>query len=252
VTDQPNGDAPGTPDLECGVAENLAAVRRRMEAAALAAGRSPDEITLVGVSKRQPVERVVAALRAGLTHLGENYLQEARDKRERIEALLGEAAPRHWHMIGGLQRNKARAALEVFDCIETLDRPALARELEKRAAAAGRSLDVLLQVNLSREEQKGGALEEALPELLECCAALAHLRVTGLMTVPTASDDPEQSRPVFRHLRALRDALRGRPGGESLSELSMGMSGDFEIAVEEGATLVRVGTAIFGTRQGAA
>ncbi|MBW2275256.1 MAG: YggS family pyridoxal phosphate-dependent enzyme [Deltaproteobacteria bacterium] len=220
-----------------------------MEAAARSAGRRPEELTLVGVSKRQPTERVVAALRAGLTHLGENYVQEAQEKRARIEALLGEAAPPRWHMIGGLQRNKARSALEVFDCVETVDRPALARELDKRAAAAGRRLDVLLQVNLSREEQKGGVLEEALPALLESCAALEHLCVTGLMTIPAATDDPEQSRPVFRRLRALQGELRDIPGGESLRDLSMGMSSDFEVAIQEGATLVRVGTAIFGPRQ---
>jgi pyridoxal phosphate enzyme (YggS family) len=237
---------------ECRVAENLATVRERIAAAARGAGRHPEEITLIGVSKRQPVERVAAALGAGLGHLGENYVQEAREKRTRIEALLGSAPGPRWHMIGGLQRNKARAAVEIFDCIETVDRPALARELNKRAAAAGRVVDVLLQVNLDREEQKSGILEEALPALLEACGTLEHLRVVGLMTIPATSEDPERSRPEFQRLRALRDALRSNPGGESLRELSMGMSRDFEIAVEEGATLVRVGTAIFGPRQGAA
>jgi hypothetical protein len=207
-------------------------------------------VTLVGVSKRVAPERVAAAVAAGLDHVGESYAQEARDKiplvHRRLDA-LGVARPR-WHFVGRLQRNKARDVVRDFDCVASVDRLSLARALDERAGKASRRLDVLLQVNLSDEPQKGGAPPQAVPELLAACAGLAHLRVTGLMTVPAASPDAEVSRPVFARLRALRERLRHGPGGAALSELSMGMSGDFEVAVEEGATQVRVGTALFGPR----
>jgi pyridoxal phosphate enzyme (YggS family) len=230
-------------------AERLASVRARMDAAARRAGRDPRGITLVGVSKRMPTVRVAEAAQAGLVCVGENYVQEAREKR----AALAECAQTRglrWHLIGSLQRNKVRDALTIFDVIETVDRSALAEEIERRAAALGRRFDVLLQVNVSGEPQKTGAAPEDLPALAQACAALPHLRVTGLMTVPEASDDPEATRPAFAGLRRLRDSLRGAPGCETLRELSMGMSADFEVAIEEGATLVRVGTALFGRREG--
>jgi len=208
-------------------------------------------VTLVGVTKRVPAERVAEALRAGLGVLGENYVQEARAKAEALATLLGSGGPRpRWRLIGRLQRNKARDAVALFEAVETLDRAELAAELDRRAADAGRSLEVLLQVNLSEEAQKGGAAAEELPSLLAACADLPHLRVAGLMTVPAASSDPEAARPVFARLRALAAALRDVPGGAGLRELSMGMSADFEVAIEEGATLVRVGTALFGPRGG--
>ena len=233
------------------VAERLAALRERIAAAARRAGRDPAEVTLVGVTKRVPAERVAEALRAGLDVLGENYVQEARAKDEALRALLGPAAPRpRWRLIGRLQRNKARDAVALFDAVETVDRADLALELDRRAAAAGRSLEVLLQVNLSREPQKGGAAEEELPALLAACAGLPQLRVAGLMTVPAAGPDPEASRPAFARLRALAAELRDAPGGAGLRALSMGMSADFEVAIEEGATLVRIGTALFGPREG--
>lgn len=226
-------------------------LRERIAAAARRAGRDPSDVTLVGVTKRVPAERVAEALRAGLAVLGESYVQEARVKAEALAALLGPGGPRpRWRLIGRLQRNKARDAVALFDAVETLDREDLAAELERRAAAAGRSLEVLLQVNLSEEPQKGGVAAEGLPALLSACAGLAHLHVAGLMTVPAASPDPEDSRPVFARLRALAATLRDTPGGGALRELSMGMSADFEVAIEEGATLVRVGTALFGPREG--
>jgi hypothetical protein len=151
-------------------------------------------------------------------------------------------------MVGNLQRNKARTVVPLVDTVDSLDRASLAAELDKRARGAGRVLDVCVQVNVSREPQKSGVLEEDLAGLLEQCAGLPGIRVVGLMTVPAADPDPEASRPAFAHLRELRDTLRSAPGGEHLRELSMGMSGDFEIAIEEGATLVRVGTALFGPR----
>ncbi len=228
--------------------ERLAAVRGRIAAAAQRSGRSADDVTLVGACKTVPAARVVEAVQAGLTHLGENYVQEASPKITEVNAAL--PSPPQWHLIGSLQRNKAKDAVRHFAMVETLDRASLARELDKRARAAGRSMPVLLQVNLSREEQKSGALEEDLPALLEACAALDALQVQGLMTVPALDADPERSRPAFAALRQLRDRLREAPGGDALTHLSMGMSGDFEVAIEEGATLVRVGTAIFGPRRG--
>jgi pyridoxal phosphate enzyme (YggS family) len=232
------------------IGARLAAVRDRVRRAAQRAGRSPDEIALTGVAKRKPAALVAAAVRAGLRHVGENYVQEAIPKILEVQEILeseGGAAPT-WHFIGQLQRNKARRVAECFDLIETVDRARLAEALEQRAQAAGRVLDVLLQVNVSGEQQKGGIDPAALPELLAASAAWKHLRVVGLMAIPAEESDPEASRPAFARLRALRESLRGAAGGDSLRELSMGMSADFEVAIEEGATIIRVGTAIFGPR----
>ncbi|MBW2313544.1 MAG: YggS family pyridoxal phosphate-dependent enzyme [Deltaproteobacteria bacterium] len=233
------------------VAERLAGVRERIARAAARAGRDPDEVALVGVSKRKPAEAIVAAVAAGLGNVGENYVQEAVAKLPDVRAAVdaqGLALPR-FHFVGQLQRNKARDVVAHFDCVESVDRASLARALDAKAEAADRRLSVLLQVDLSDEPGKGGASPEALPDLLAACAALSHLSVDGLMAVPAPGRDAEASRPAFSRLRELRDRLREAPGGGSLRELSMGMSGDFEVAIEEGATLVRVGTAIFGPRE---
>lgn len=240
-------------DLEREVASRVATLRERIATAAARAGREPEGVVLVGACKRQPIERIVAAVHAGVGDLGENYVQEARDVRSAVEARLGPSVPRpRWSLFGVLQRNKARLALELFDLFEAVDREKLVRELDRRAAEAGRGADdpvpILIQVNLSREPQKGGILEEGLEPLLQACAGLTAVRVVGLMTVPAAAEDPEEARPAFARLRELRDRYRGTPGAEHLRELSMGMSGDFEVAVEEGATRVRVGTALFGAR----
>jgi pyridoxal phosphate enzyme (YggS family) len=159
----------------------------------------------------------------------------------------GHKAPR-WQFIGQLQRNKARLVARDFDVIQTVDRESLGAELDRRAERLSRHLEVLLQVDLSGEERKGGAAPEDLPALLAASRRWPHLRVSGLMAIPEPSLDPEASRPAFARLRELRDALREHPGGEHLVELSMGMSQDFEVAIEEGATIVRIGTAIFGAR----
>jgi pyridoxal phosphate enzyme (YggS family) len=233
------------------VAERFAAARERIAEAARRAGRRPEEITLVGASKRQAPERVIAAVQAGLTQVGESYAQEGLAKLAEVQAALeglGVNAPR-WHFIGRLQSNKARAVAQAFDVVETLDRPALGAELDRRAAQFGRRLGVLLQVNLSGEPQKGGVEPEGLAELLAQSDAWSQLDVVGLMTIPKPQPEPELSRPDFARLRALRDELRGAPGGERLRELSMGMSSDYEVAIEEGATIVRLGTAIFGPRE---
>jgi len=233
------------------VAERLACVQARIARAATRVDRSPAEITLVGIAKRHPAERVVEAVAAGLSHVGESFAQEAREKLPRVQALLAErglAAP-CWHFVGRLQRNKARLVAPFADCVESVDRESLAVELDRRAAAAGRSLEVCLQVNLSGEPQKGGASPEQLPTLLRCVAALPQLRPVGLMGVPAADPDPERARPAFARLRALRERLCREPEGHTLQVLSMGMSADFEVAIEEGASWIRVGTALFGPRE---
>lgn len=223
------------------IAQNLEDMRRRMEAAARRVGRDPGEVRLVAVSKTVALERIREAVAAGQRILGENYLQEARGKM----AALGPGLC--WHMVGHLQTKKAKAAVELFDVIHSVDRLKLAQALDQAAARAGKVQEILIQVNLAAEETKSGAAPETVADLLRQIAQLPHLTVTGLMTMPPWSADPEAVRPYFRVLRELRDRLRHQGLG-SLPELSMGMTGDFEVAVEEGATLVRVGTAIFGTR----
>ncbi|MEW6501742.1 MAG: YggS family pyridoxal phosphate-dependent enzyme [Thermodesulfobacteriota bacterium] len=226
------------------IRENLAAIRARMAAAATRAGRAPESVTLVAVSKYVPVERIAEAMAAGQELFGENYLQEAEEKIGQLPAAL------KWHCIGHLQSNKAKAAATLFHMVETVDRIKLARMLDKYAAEAGRLLPVLIQVNVGREAQKAGVLPEEAAALLGEMRELAHLEVRGLMTMPPFFDQPEAARPYFRALRELAEALasKGLLGTHGAIELSMGMSGDFEVAIEEGATLVRVGTALFGAR----
>jgi pyridoxal phosphate enzyme (YggS family) len=228
----------------------LAGVRDRIARAAARAGRHAGEVTLVGVAKRQPADAVAEAVRGGLVAVGESYVQEAQAKLPEVAARLAAAgvpAPR-WHFVGRLQRNKARHVAALFDVVETVDAPALGAELDRRAAAAGRRLAVLFQVNLSGEPQKGGIGPEELPALIEASGAWSALDPVGLMTLPAPASDPEASRPAFARLRELLARAPDPPRGPRLHELSMGMSGDFEVAIEEGATIVRVGTALFGAR----
>jgi pyridoxal phosphate enzyme (YggS family) len=224
------------------IRERLAAVRRRIEAAAGRSGRAAASVTLVAVSKIMPVEAIREAVAAGVTILGENRVQEARDK---IEALAGAV---EWHLIGHLQTNKAKLAVGLFDRIHSLDSIRLAHELERHAGEAGRRVRCLVQVNVGGEEQKNGASESEVRPLLEAASRLPHILVEGLMAIPPFLSDPEAVRPFFRRLRVLREALAR--DGFFLPDLSMGMTQDFEVAIEEGATLVRVGTAIFGPRDG--
>ena len=228
------------------VAANLERVRERIERAAERAGRRPEEILLLGATKGVDVERIEAAIGAGLTDIGENYVQEARGKIERI----GRDRVR-WHMIGRLQRNKAKHAVRLFDVIQTVDSTKLADELEKRAAQEGRVLPVLVEVNIGREPQKAGVMPEELLRLCEHISRLPHLKLEGLMCIPPWSENPEDSRPYFAKMRELFERLKeaALPNVE-MRWLSMGMSADFEIAIEEGANLVRIGTAIFGPREG--
>lgn len=217
------------------IAANLRAVEETVAAACRRAGRAPDDVLLIAVSKTVDLERIRAAVAAGARALGENRVQEAKDK---IEA-LGHPVP--WHLIGSLQTNKARDAVQLFDCIHSIDRIDLARELDRRAQALGRTVRGLLQVNLGDEPQKGGAAPDDVKRLLDDTAAMPRLEIVGLMAIPPHTEDPEGARPHFKRLRELRDAL-------GLPHLSMGMSADFAIAIEEGATMVRVGTSVFGAR----
>lgn len=220
----------------------MAEVRRRIAAAAIASGRNPDSITLIAVGKTFPAAVVAEVVAAGAVDLGENRVQEAVAKKPDVVGA-------RWHLIGPLQRNKARAALEVFDVVHTLDRPEIADRLQYLLAEhwPERRLDVLIEVNVGSEPQKAGALPEDAAELLEHALGCDRLSVRGLMAIPPWGRDPEESRPYFEALRELRDDLQLQVG-EPLPELSMGMSHDFELAIAEGATMVRVGTAIFGAR----
>lgn len=223
-------------------ASRLARVRERIASACAACGRDPATVTLVAVSKLHDAAEVAALAACGQRLFGESYIQEALPKMEAAPAGLT------WHFIGHLQRNKAKLAVGRFACIHTLDNVELARVLQKRNREAGLTQEVCLQVNVAGETQKSGVSPDALPELAETVAAMPELALTGLMVIPPVFDDPEGARPAFAALRELRDALATRLGAP-LPMLSMGMSGDFEAAIMEGATHVRVGTDLFGPRQ---
>jgi pyridoxal phosphate enzyme (YggS family) len=226
--------------------ENIKAVYRRMSHAAMRAGRGPDEVKLIAVTKTVGVEQIGEAIDAGLRIFGENRVQEAQRK-VMSDALRVMSEKIEWHLIGHLQRNKAKHAVQLFDLIHSVDSVALAEDLNRHAEKAGKVQDALVEVKLSREESKHGVSREELRGLLERVSDMKHLNLRGLMTVPPFFEDPGDARPYFRELRELRDRARER--GLPLPELSMGMSQDFEVAIEEGATMVRVGTAIFGERE---
>ncbi len=222
----------------------LADVRDRIARAAVRAGRDPSQVRLIAVSKTFGADAVREAAANGQLDFGENKVQEAALKQTATRDLR-----LVWHLIGHLQSNKARKAAEEFDVIHSIDSADLVRKIDGAAAAAGRRIRLLAQVDLAREATKFGAREDELPSIFEAAAGRAAVQMSGLMIIPPAVDDPEDARPWFKQLRALRDGLarQGVDAGQ-LTELSMGMSHDFEVAVEEGATMVRVGTAIFGGR----
>jgi PLP dependent protein len=226
------------------IVENVAAIQRRISQAAQRAGRNAEDIRIVAAAKGQGREKILQAVAAGIRYVGHNYLQEA------VKEDVSDAVPGlELHMIGHLQKNKANKALELFNMIETVDDAELASALHRRAEALGKSVKVLIQVNLSGEPQKSGISEQELPALVSAIRALSCLSVRGLMTMPPFFDDPERARPYFARLRVLRDNLMASGVfTREMGELSMGMTGDFEAAVEEGATLVRIGTALFGPR----
>ena len=227
-----------------GIKENVAQVRQRIAAACQRSGREPDNVKLVAISKTFPPECIRAAYEAGLRDFGENRVQEAAAKRPTL-ADLGIT----WHLVGHLQTNKAKAARELFHCVHSVDSLRLAQKLDQAVPAGGGRLAVLLEVNLGEEASKAGVGESEIMQLAGQVSQLATLEVRGLMIIPPFFDDPEQVRPYFRRLRQLAQEIEVKNiPNLSMQELSMGMSHDFEVAIEEGATMIRVGTAIFGLR----
>jgi len=227
------------------MATRLAAVRERIARAAERAGRAPDDIVLVGASKTVEPERVAAAIAAGLHDLGENYVQEAEAKQAALPA-AGDAV--RWHLIGHLQTNKARIAVELFDIIQSLDSERLARALARQAEARNRRLSVLLEIDFTGLPDRTGLAPDAVYPVVEAVLGLPTLTLAGLMTVPALGLSPADTRVTFRRLCALRDELATRYPAADWRQLSMGMTDDFEMAIEEGATMVRIGRAIFGER----
>lgn len=225
------------------LAENLALVRARIAMAARKVGRDPAEITLVAVSKTKPVELVEMAYNLGVTDFGENRVQEALPK---IEHFHPQGI--RWHLIGHLQSNKASKVVEPFACVHSVDSLHLAQVLSRQAQEHGRTLAILLQVNVSGEASKEGMTPADAPAIARQIAGLPALRIEGLMTIAPLVHDPEEVRPVFRALRSLREHLRNEVTASNWEQLSMGMTDDYTVAIEEGATLVRVGRAIFGQR----
>jgi len=231
-------------DKVLSIADNVKRVRTRIRQAAERAGRDPMSVRLVAASKTVDAARIRAAIAAGVTVLGENYLQETRQKLGQ----LGRAGV-EWHLIGPLQRNKVRYVFDLFDMMHSLDRLELAEEINRRAERLGRRLPVLLEVNVGGEASKSGWPPDRLLSAVRQLAAMPNIQVRGLMTIPPPTPQPHEARPYFRQVRQLRDRLvQEGYDGMTFDELSMGMTADYEVAIEEGATLVRVGTAIFGPR----
>ena len=227
--------------------ENVARVRERIAASARRAGHNPDEITLMGVSKTFPVDRIREAYAAGLRVFGENRVQEFAEKAGAVTDLTGA----EWHLIGHLQSNKAAKAAELFSALDSVDSVRLAEKLNAAAEKAAKTLPILIEINVGGEDSKSGVApgSEELEKILMAAPNWSRLRIRGLMTIPPYSEDPEGSRPFFRQLRQIRDQIASqRLPAVSMDVLSMGMSHDFEVAMEEGSTCVRVGTAIFGSR----
>jgi PLP dependent protein len=228
------------------IRSNLQWIKERMTIAASSCGRSSDEILLLAISKTFPTEAIARAAEAGVRHFGENRVQEAEAKILYFRELL----KLEWHLVGHLQSNKARRAAELFDVIHSIDSAKLAVRLDQACDEIGKDLSVLLQVDLGKEETKFGADVNQVREIVESVLRLKSIRLDGLMTIPPFFESPDESRPFFAKLREMRDTLESeQPGCLGKKHLSMGMSHDFEVAIQEGATIVRIGTAIFGSRQ---
>jgi pyridoxal phosphate enzyme (YggS family) len=224
--------------------DRLSLIRSRIETAVADSGRQPEDVQLVAVSKTVPFEKILTGIDLGVTVFGENYVQEARDK---FNALYSH--PLSWHFIGHLQSNKAKYVVKIFDLIHSVDSLKLSREIDKQAGKIDKVQSVLVQVNIAEEASKSGVLLEDTAQLVSEMSQLSHLEIKGLMTMPPYFNAPEKARPYFKALRQLRDQIRAMEiPGVAMDELSMGMTGDFEVAIQEGATLVRIGTAIFGER----
>jgi len=229
------------------IQQHIAQVQQKVAQACQRAGRGVQEVTVMAASKTRTVPQIIEAVQAGIGDVGENYVQELLDKKGEVdEAGYTDIC---WHAIGHLQRNKVRYVVPICTMIHSLDSARLAREINKRAARIDKVQKVLLEINIAGEESKFGIAPEQAAELAEQVTALDHLQLRGLMTMPPYTDNPEDSRPQFQTLRRLADKLisSGLPA-EAMSELSMGMSGDYEVAIEEGATIIRLGTALFGPR----
>jgi len=225
------------------ISSNLARINQRIHAAAKKAGRDPAAVRLVAVSKTRPAADIIEAFKAGQTVFGENYIQELVPKLAEVPEAV------RWHVIGHLQSNKVKYIAGQVTMIHSVDRISLATEIDRQWGRLGKICDVLIQVNISGEATKSGTTEEGAVQLVRECALLPNIRVRGLMTMPPFFDDPEAARPFFAELRRISEAVAAHKIlGVDMVELSMGMSGDFEAAIQEGATLVRIGTAIFGNR----
>ena len=226
------------------IAENLAAIQARIHEAALRVNRDPEQIRIVAAAKTQSAEKVREAINDGIRIIGHNYVQEAE-----AQALIKDETRVEFHMIGHLQKNKAGKAVSLFDVVETVDNEKLASALDRRAGGEGRVVGVMIQVNLAGEPQKSGVESVVIEQLINAVRDMPHLKLRGLMTMPPFFDQPERARPYFAQLRELRDQLIDSGLlAPDMNELSMGMTGDFEVAVEEGSTLVRIGTALFGPK----
>jgi len=226
------------------IKQQVEKIKERIRLAAQACGRNPETVRLVAVSKTVPADRVREAVASGVLLLGENYIQEAQDKISRLSDCAVS-----WHFIGHLQTNKAKYAVKLFDLIHTVDSFKLAAELDKQARKIAKIQDILIQVNIGEEASKSGASADEVQKLVKEISQLKNLSVKGLMTIPPFYDEPEKVRPYFTATRELRDRIKAAAiANIAMDELSMGMTGDFEAAIEEGATLVRIGTAIFGER----
>jgi len=225
------------------ILKNIHVVRDRIKKAALSVGRDPSEITLIGVTKKKSVKLIQEAADNNLLNFGENYVQEAREK---VSKINGEVT---WHFIGRLQTNKAKYVVSLFDIIHSVDSLKLANEINKQAQKSNKHINILLEVNLAEEETKAGFSDETIFSAIEDIADLPYINIHGLMTMPPFFNDPEKARPYFKKLKELRDSInRSLKNTRPLQHLSMGMSNDYEVAVQEGATIVRIGTAIFGQR----
>ena len=225
-----------------GIAEAVKAVQKRINNSAVKAGRNPSDIRLVAVTKNVELARIIEAVKTGVTVFGENRVQEAKEKILNFKFKISNSRI-EWHLIGSLQKNKAKYAVQLFDLIHTIDSFGLAEEVNKQGEKEDKIQRILVQVKLSEEETKHGILEKNLMELLEKIISMGNLKLEGLMTMPPFFEDPEKTRPYFKRLREIKDKAEKK--GFHLPELSMGMSNDFEVAIEEGATMVRIGTAIF-------
>ena len=226
------------------VAANYRAIVERVKQAAVSTGRDPREIKILAAAKAQDIKSIEAAIVAGVLLIGENYVQEASLKRKGLPTSV------EWHLIGHLQRNKAKAAVEIFDVIESLDNAELARELDKEGRKRNARVRAFIEINVGGEETKSGIAKAKVADLLRTIGQLDHLSIEGLMTVPPFREKCEETRPYFREMRQLRDELHSlKLPNVDLRELSMGMTHDYVIAVEEGATIVRIGTALFGPRR---